>query len=59
MLKYLDTFDTKEIKYKFKERDYIDKNKVIDEGPLIYNTKKLNKNIRYKIENIDMNKLYH
>ena len=57
LLKYLDTFDERGIKYKFGNKKYIDKNKVIDEGPLIYNIHKLNKKTIHKIENQDIEEL--
>ena len=55
LLKYLDTFKKKRLLYKWGEGGKEGER----EGPLIYNTKIINKNLIHKIENIDIDELYH
>ena len=59
MLKYLYTFSKYGIKYKFKNETYLKNNKSHDEGPLIYNEKKLNKKYIKIIENNDIKDIYN
>lgn len=57
LLSFLDKFKNKGIRYKF-EDDVISGNKIISEGPLIYNTNKLSSRLIHDINNKDINKLY-
>ena len=60
LLDFLNQYKRNGIRFKFDDGNhYLKGNKVIEEGPLIYNKKKLSQKIVNIIENNDLNQIYH
>ena len=60
LLRFLDGYYKDGIRYKFDDgNNYINGDKVVEEGPLIYNKNKLSKNLQLLIKEHDLKKVYN